>query len=246
MKKVLIGCGVVVLILLIGFGYLAYTLWPNVSRLYDEWSAAIETLDALDSRYPFDTQAQTELDAARFSTMLDVRVALGEYFTGVKQTIDESQGQAEDRAPGWVDSFKLVLDQAAPILPQIATHLEQAAMSPQEFSWHTRVFWGALARVDSGVGTPELEPLRGEYKKFETQYEALRREHPDLEPLRDLLAEVPSDVLVAAGPVLAQDLGRVHRALAVTEVDYFYLQRPEQPETASAPTGPSPETPGPR
>jgi hypothetical protein len=225
MKKVFIGCGVVVLLGLIAIGYLAYRIAPDIQRLNKEWQAAIAVLESLDERFPFDPKAQTELDVARFDQMLDVRLGLGEYLKGLEQQVEElEQAEAEDRGPGFVGTIKEVIGQLSPVLTQFATRLEAASMSWQEFAWHTRVLWGALARIDAGLGNPELDALRGEYKKFDAHYEAVRREQGELPPLKDLLADLPPEALVAAEQVLVRDVGRVHRALVLTEVDHLYMQ----------------------
>lgn len=257
MKKVFIGCGIVVLIGLLGVGYLAFEVWPNVSKVHREWTAAIEQLNALDTQYPFEPRSQAQLDPARFELMLDVRIQLAEYFTAFAAQLDAMQkAQSEDDGPSWIGSLKQFFDQLAPVLTEFATRLKGAGMSPREFAWHTRVLWAVLARVDENLAGPELDELRSRYQKFQERYEAMRRDQPGLVPLKDLLADLPPDALRSAEQVLAKDLGKVNRALAVTDVDHLYMQpvqriedierieplEPVAPET----TAPPPAEPAPR
>src|SRR5262245_50229111 len=107
MKQVLIGCGVIVLLGLLFFGYVAYRLWPNVTNMQEQWATAGEELTALDRDYPFDAQAQVALDPARFERMLDVRVKLADFFTGVGERMEamEQAHEAED-GPGWIGTLQ--------------------------------------------------------------------------------------------------------------------------------------------
>jgi len=231
MKKVLIGCGVAVLLGLLGLGYLAYSVWPNAKHMYEEWTAAIDELNALDEQYPFDPKVQTQLDAARFELMLDTRVTLADYFaTWNAQMEAMKKAQDEDGGPGWIGSIQQVFDQLAPMLTEVANRLKEARMSPQEFAFHTRVMWAVLARVDEGLAGKELESLRGRYTKFEQHYEAMRRDQKRLAPLKDLLAGLPAEVLKSAEQIMARDLTQVSRALAVIDVDHLYLQPIERIE----------------
>jgi hypothetical protein len=257
MKKVFIGCGIAVLLGLLGLGYVLYQLWPNVTKVHREWTAAIEQLNALDAQYPFDAKQQAQLDPARFELMLDVRIELADYFTTFAAQMDAMEkSQAERGGPGWIGSLQQFFDQLAPVLTEFASRLKAAGMSPREFAWHTRVMWAVLKRVDDNLAGPELEELRGRYEKFSERYEAMRREQPELVSLDEyLLANLPPAALKSAEQLMAKDLGRVNRALAVTDVDHLYMQPVQRIEDverieplAPAPgaTQPVPPEPAPR
>ena len=225
MKKVLIGCGVVVLLGLLFFGYVAYRLWPNVTNMQEQWAAAGDELTALERDYPFDVQAQQDLDPARFGRMLDVRVELADYFTGVGERMEAmEQAHGADDGPGWIGTLQGFFDQIAPVLTEVTTRLRSAEMSPQEFAFHNRVMWAVLARVDDNLAGEELEELRGRYKRFEELYETMRKDQPQLLALKDLLAGLPPAAVKSAEQLMAADLTRVSRAIAVTDVDHLYLQ----------------------
>lgn len=225
MKQVLIGCGVVVLLGLLFFGYVAYRLWPNLTNMQGQWAAAGDELTALERDYPFDAQAQQELDPARFDRMLDVRVELADFFTGVGARMEAmEQAQEADDGPGWIVTWQGILDQIAPVLTEVTTRLRSAQMSPQEFAFHNRVMWAVLARVDDNLAGEELEELRGRYTSFEELYEAMRKDQPQLLALKDLLAGLPPAAIKSAEQLMAADIPRVSRAIAVTDVDHLYLQ----------------------
>jgi hypothetical protein len=241
MRKVLIGCGVLVLLALGFAGYVGYRLWPSFTALHQAWSDAMAELDALDERYPFDPAAQTELDTGRFDLMLDLRVRLTDYFADVDASIKDIQRQGEaDDGPGALDRSSRMIAIMTPTVHEFAVRLEDARMGPTEFSWHTRVLWAALSRVDAGVAGPELEPLRGEFGRFREQYDQQARRQAQLRPLDEIVGSVPADLLVQAAEVLALDPERVQRGLAFTEFDFLYLQHPgsvdELMEAASSPS----------
>jgi hypothetical protein len=247
MKKVLIGCGIVVLLVLVGLGYVGKQIWPNVQRAQSEWQAAFDELQALDREHPFDAAQQLQLDAARFEQMLDVRIALAEDFKRFNAEM-EAIGEAheQDEGPGLIDTFKRYIDHVAPLLSDFAARLREVAMGPDEFAWHTRLLWGALARVDNGLGGPGTEVLRDEYSHFEKRYDTLRRDQEGLLPLRDLTAKLPLEALVTAGQVLAKDPARVKRAVAFTDFDHVYMQPLESLEDVERTEAPPPaETPAP-
>jgi len=260
MKQVLIGCGVVVLLGLLFFGYVAYRLWPNVTNMQEQWAAAGDELTALERDYPFDAQAQHELDPARFNLMLDVRVELADYFTGVGERMEAMEEAHEaDDGPSWIGTLQGFFDQIAPVLTEVTTRLRSAQMSTKEFDFHNRVMWAVLARVDDNLAGEELEELRGRYKRFEELYETMRKDQPQLLALKDLLSGLPPAAVKSAEQLMAADIPRVSRAIAVTDVDHLYLQ-PQRfkevepvealppPTRASPPhepaTGPAPEPAG--
>ena len=223
MKKVFIGCGIVVLIALLGVGYLTYAVWPNASKFVQQWMAASDELNALDHEYPFDPRAQTQLDRARFEQMLDVRVQLADYFATF--TAEMEAMKQKDDGPGFIGQLQQVFDQIAPVLTEVAARLREAQMSPQEFAFHTRVMWGVLARVDSNLTGENLKDLRGRYTKFKDDYEKLQHdERNQLAKLDDLLASLPPEALKTAEEIMARDPDRISHALAMTEIDHLYMQ----------------------
>ncbi|HVQ24851.1 MAG TPA: hypothetical protein VMV01_06730 [Planctomycetota bacterium] len=226
MKKVFIGCGIVVFIALLAGGYLVWGVWPSMSRLVEQWMAAADELDALDREYPFDPHAQEQLDPARFEQMLDVRVELADYFATFTAQMEAMKQEHEGQdAPGVIGQLRQVFDQIAPVLTEVAARLREAKMSPQEFSFHTRVMWGVLARVDSNLAGNELDALRGRYSKFKADYDTLQRdERNHFEKLDLLLASLPPEALKTAEQIMARDPARISRALSMTDIDPLYMQ----------------------
>jgi hypothetical protein len=231
MRKVLIGCGVLVLLAMGFIGYAGYRLGPSVSGWHKAWVEAVGELNTLDTLHPFDSAGRTQLDAERFEIMLDVRVRLADYFASVNESLRgiETDGKQDD-GPGWFELSSSLLETLTPMLHEFAVRLENAGMGPTEFSWHTRVLWAALARVDAGVAGPELEPLRGEYARFRENYEKQAHHQDGMLPLDELVRGVPPELLVQAAAVMARDPALVRRGLAVTDFDYIYLQQPKRIE----------------
>jgi len=254
MKKVFIGCGIVVLIALLAGGYLTYAVWPNASKFVQQLIAASDELNALDREYPFDPHVQTGLDPARFEQMLDVRVELADYFATFTAQMEATKQQQEaEGGPGFIGQLQQVFDQLAPVLSEVVARLREAQMSPQEFAFHTRVMWGVLARVDSNLTGENLKELRGRYTKFKEDYETLQRdEHNRLEKLDSLLATLPPEALKTAEEIMARDPARISHALAMTEIDHLYMQpqriqdmRGGAPAMKPGPAEPAPAEPAP-
>ena len=131
MKKLLIGCGVLVLLLLSGVGYIYYQMWPYVVAA-DE---AKEGLVRLEDRFPFDAEAQSLLDAERFATSLEIRIRIGRELADSVSALQASAPTANFDDLGFFDKIGVFKDMAgsvvelvSSILPVIVGHLEQASM----------------------------------------------------------------------------------------------------------------------
>jgi hypothetical protein len=181
MKKLFIGCGIIVVLILGGVGFILYQVWPQMRDLQTQWTVAFERIESVDREYPFDPLAQTELDAPRFAQSLDVRAAIADKLIAAGKRIDELAKQHHnDEGVGVFDMLRGFFQTTTTILPDFAAHLEEARMSWREFAWHTRLLWACLYRVDAGVGPPELEPLRGSYERLKENYARAQRESKEL------------------------------------------------------------------
>ena len=225
MKKLFIGCGIVVLLLLGGLMFLAYEFGPDIRALQTQAKAALASINALQTAHPFDAAAQSSLDAERFQVALDVRAQLADDLVQLGNAMEDLQRKEDSGESdlGWRGMAHQMLGSVTGIMPRFAERLTTAQMSWPEFAWYTRVLWSVLYRVDIGVGEPGLEPLRGSYTTFKTKYDALRRDQKGLPELRDLLGEFPPAVLSAAAEVMGTDLQLVKQGLRVPEVEHLYM-----------------------
>jgi hypothetical protein len=234
MKKLFIGCGIVLLLLLCGVGYIVYQILPDVRDLQARMEAAAALLASLETSHPFDPLAQTQLDAPRFALALDVRAGLADDFAAMEDERQELMKRHDrDEDFGALDVVKGMVRTMAPMMERFASRLQQAQMSWPEFSWHTRLMWDCLLRLDAGVGPAELEPLRGAYADFLASYDRARKDldlEGELPPLPDLIGTFPTPLLNEASALLAQDLDRVQRGLRVRDFDHFFMQPKGKPE----------------
>jgi hypothetical protein len=229
MKKLFIGCGILVLLILGVLGYAVYQVYPDAKEWQSRWTTAIAQLEVLDQSHPFEAAAQTELDNQRFVQVLDLRVELVEYLRGTLQDLESVGAEGEDGEElGVIETFKVFFraTREPPIV--FSERLTTAGMGPTEFSWHTKVLWACLRRVDQGAGEPGLSELRGRFDEFETFYEKQRKHNDDLPVLSDLIGEVPQAVIAQASAILISDIQRVHDGLYAPELDHLYLMLPIQ------------------
>lgn len=229
MKKLFIGCGILVLLFVGVLGYGAYQLYPDYEVLQERWTMAIGQFEQLERTYPFEAEAQSQLDSPRFADVLDMRVEMAEYLRETVRSLDAAFGEDETGEDlGMIESFRMLLraTREPPIV--FADHLATAAMGPTEFSWYTRVLWACLRRVDQGAGEAELGDLRGTFEDFETFYAGQRQQNNELPPLNEVIGSIPAAVVAQASIVLASDVERVRDGLSSLEFDYLYLLLPIQ------------------
>jgi|GEM_PF-1652071 len=226
MKKLFIGCGIVVLLLLGGAGFLAWRFWGAVRDIQIQADAAIVRLNELSTTHPFDAAAQAHLDPERFARALDVRARIGDDVSRVREQLDEMQRKEDSGETdlGVLELMELTLRAFAPLVPGFADRLIAAEMSWPEFAWHSRVLWATLYRASLGFGSPALEPLRDAWPAFKETYERTAREAHGLPPIRDLVGEFPPVVLSDAEAVMLADLDRVRAGLRATEFEHLFMR----------------------
>ncbi len=225
MKKLFIGCGIVVLLLLGAAGFLVWRFWPEIRSMHEQAEASIARLNELEVAHPFDPAAQAHLDTVRFARALDLRVDLCDDLVRMGEEMDELKRKVDSGESdlGVFEVVSLQLRALADVLPHFAGRLAAAEMSWPEFAWHTRVLWATLYRVSLGVGSPSLEPLRDDYARFKDAYERAARESEGLPPLRDLIGQFPPAVLSEAETVMLTDLGRVRAGLRVLDLEHVFM-----------------------
>jgi len=236
MKKLFIGCGILVLLILGALGYVAYQVYPDASVGQERMVAALVQLKQLDQTHPFESEAQTQLDGQRFVQVLETRVNQTEYLRGLIDDLESLSDDVEDDEElGLIDSIKLfirgakrsflLMGEAAGVFAENPAELE---MGPSEFAWHTKVIWACLRRVDQGAGEPGLEELRGRFEEFEEFYMKQRQSNDDMPVLDALIGDIPAAVIAQASVVLASDIERVRLGLFAPELDHLYLLMPVQ------------------
>jgi hypothetical protein len=220
MKRIFIGCGIVVLLLLGGIGFLAWRFWPHMQDFKAKTEQAAARLSALNVSAPFDPSAIASLDAGRFAAALDLRAQICDDLKGANERL--SKLQDKDADIGMLAGMQLTITELGDMTPRFAERLEAAHMSWPEFAWHTRLFWSVLQRVGLGAGDPRLTELSGAYKHLDEVYEQ-EREHAELPQLKDLIGDFPPGLISDAGAVMATDVARVRASLGMAEGEKFFM-----------------------
>jgi len=224
MKKILIGCGVVLLLVVGGLGYVAYVLAGDVKAVMVAIDRATSELERLDERYAYDERTAT-LDTQGFLRMLDVREVLAERMQEVGTELEAYAGAAADDGPGLLDMAKWVLRTAPDLLGSFTRALEAERMGPTEFGAYTRIMWIALRRIDASAD--DVSTLRGLYGDHKELYEReTDRNYPDALPFDELLGDAPHPVVEAATEILRAHADRVREVLRYTTLDPFFMLMP--------------------
>jgi hypothetical protein len=220
MKKIFIGCGIVVLLLLGCIAVLAWQLWPDFKDFRHKNDDAVARLNALVVSAPFDPAGLASLDTARFARALDLRAQICEDLKGVNDRLGKLY--APEAKPGPFESMKTTFRELGSMMPRYADRLEAAHMSWPEFAWHTRLFWAVLQRASIHAGVAQLEHLGGDYARLETIYDK-QREKTDLPPLKDLIGEFPPAIIAQASEVMVTDVDRVQSSLGMLEGERIFM-----------------------
>jgi hypothetical protein len=219
MRKLFIGCGVVVALLLAGLGYVTWRMYPAAKQFYEQYTLAIQELEKLDAEHPFDPQAQSRLDTVRFASMLEVRRSVTAEIQETNAALDRVR---RENKVGLIGQMTQTLDAFSSVLPIYVERMRDIQTGPSEFSWHCRLLWTVLARVDAGAADPELDPLKNQYTRFKDTYDRMAREQK-WQLLSERLGEFPPALVLEASHVIASDVGLVQAGLELPELDLYYL-----------------------
>jgi hypothetical protein len=236
MKKIFIGCGILVVLLLGALGYLAYKVAPHVKDSVARFERFGTEITVLEESFPFE-QTPGELDTQRFASALDLRVDLKARFQQMEGDFDEYGEQLEEEDTGFFDMLDVLagaMGRFYPLLDDVPSLLREAHMGPSEYTHHCRVLWAALQQVDAGAGGVALEPLEGEFDRFRGAYGQMRKQDEDeWPPLSELLGEFDPQVLEQARAMLAVDTDRVLAGMVDTEFEAIYMKFGEYMRNAS-------------
>ena len=226
MKKLLIGCGCLVLLVLGAGAWFVMQLAPGFTQMQDGVADAAMRMHALDHAHPFDPDSQEELDAERFATALDVRI-------GLKDDYERWEAKMEALDPGdGAEAFKNLIAAATGAMELMAeqfalvpTALEGTAMSPKEFVFHSKVLWATLDSIGAGAGGDAFDSdLRGQYDIMVGAYGEIRQSDPNLPTSFDaLVGEVAPGLVITARQVLASDPLRAESAIAQPGMEVLLL-----------------------
>jgi len=227
MKKIFIGCGILVALLLGALGYLTYKVYPLVKDSIGRFERFGIEIAALEESYPFD-ESNDDLDTERFASALDLRVDLKARFRAMDSEFDEYGEQLEQEDTGVLDMLDVLVGAMArfyPILDDVPRLLGEAQMGPAEYTYHCRVLWAALQQIGAGAGGVELEPLQAEFDRFRGAYGQIRKQNEEeWPPLNELIGDFDPTVIEKAKIIMATDTDRVLAGMVDAEFEAIYMK----------------------
>ena len=208
MKKLLIGCGILFLLVVGVLGYVAYQIAPTFMDYYDTMTESAVALDELDRTYPYDPDTATEFQPERFELALGLRERILAALTDIPRMIET----AESGDMGVFEAVNAVLGTLGATYGSIVTNLSESGMSGSEFSHHMLTYWAAASSAAAGGADAEaLAPLVEEYERLRGLYDQVREDAPELEPFEDQLSHVHEALVTGASALLAEHVAVVPR-----------------------------------
>ncbi len=154
MKKVLIGCGIMLLLMVVAVVGIGIFGVRKISQYGDSLAQAQESLTALEQDFAFDIPAEdVSMDPDRFHSYLATRQALVDRTRQVR-LVDLLTTAEEGQQPPAIsvgDVFNLV-GEIPKLMQSYADTLRAAEMSPEEYAWYAmetlKAVRGAAERGD--------------------------------------------------------------------------------------------------
>ena len=200
MKKLLIGCGILVLLFLGALGFLGYKLYPSAREMYDSIQSSTVAMEELDRRFPYDPQTADSFDQESFAEALAMRTEL----RGQMHLVSEIIEGAEHEDAGVLDSMAQVFSALSDAIDRLIVTLNSGSMGPTEFSHHMLTYWAAASSAAAGGGdASELASLIKEFETFKVLYSKKRDMREDMLPLEQRLSEVDEALTAGARAYLA-------------------------------------------
>ena len=163
MKKFLLGCLVLILIIAGVGGFLIYKgvgMAKEVAKGMEQTQARVAQLN---QQYPFTPPADGVVSAARLDAFLEVEAGTGDQTKEIQQKLDgEKAGVREAFRTGMALATSLGMSEE-----KIAA-LEEHQMSPGEFNWTLRQVVGTL-QSDAANEDPALQPIAASLQEAAAQ-----------------------------------------------------------------------------
>ena len=164
MKKLLVCCGVVFLLLVLVLGYFGYKGASFVMGTAKEFEAIGRRIEALNAAHPFTAREGQLLDGERLDAWLNV----------TRQNEADSQKLVEQlngkERVGW-EEINLAQNQMFDLLRAHIRKLEEARMSPAEYGWiHNQI--DATLRSQEAAQHPDLASVAQLYQNMQSKQNA--------------------------------------------------------------------------
>ncbi len=148
MKKVLMGCGITSLIILIIVVYGGYRLYRFAQDIGLQVKSVNERYETLDVQIPFTEPDDGLILPNRFDLWIQLRMGLSEQINGM---VDSIGGFS-------IDTIFQIREQTFEMADLFAASLETVSMSPSEYLWITRQVVGVLNSGDA-LANPQMSEM---------------------------------------------------------------------------------------
>jgi hypothetical protein len=148
MKKVLVGCGIAFLIVLMIGGYFGYRVYRFASDVGHQVKNVKERYETLNTQIPFEKPDNGLISSDRFGTWLNLRLDLIEDMSEITDSLEKFS----------IGSVLKIKDRSIELAHAFAEALETVSMSPDEYMWITHQVIGVLNSGDARAN-PQLHPL---------------------------------------------------------------------------------------
>ncbi len=215
MKKILIGCGILVLLVLVAFGVMAFVFADDFKAMGQEMISSATTMVELEDQHPFTEPASAdEFNSDRFLTSLSVR---SEIMSNMA-VLGERFERLESEELGFFDKIKegmaAASDASTGLYKGVGDALSDNGMAPSEFVYHTKVLWASLKSIDAGLGDTSLEAYRNVFTKANTETATQLKFQPGTpESLEAFSANIKPDIVEEAVAALGNNVGLLEQGL---------------------------------
>lgn len=228
MKKLLIGCGVIALLLVGGVSFVAWKLWPAAQEFMQSLEVVVDSMEELNDDYPYDPELRTDFDVERFADALVLRGALRGEFSDLANQV---QALENDEELSFIERTAKGLRLIRTPFTAATTLLTDARMGPAEFVHHMLTYWSAARSAHDGLGDQvALAGVRARYEALADFHEQARQENPELPRLTKLLEPVSPAQTEGARGYLEQhrDVGELSNLDLLVEMMLLQLGNPNQ------------------
>jgi len=190
MKKVLMGCGIAFLIVLIIVAYVGYRVYRFTHDVVIDVKNIREQYHALNVQIPFDKPNDDLISSDRFDIWIKLRVGLSEEMDDIINTIEHFS----------IESISRIREQTFEMADLFAESLETVFMSPAEYIWITRQAAGVLNSGEARAN-PEMDDLITVFDELQEDFGSANNE----QKIRSLEVPVTNSQIIRTCKLLLEN-----------------------------------------
>jgi hypothetical protein len=157
-KKLLIGCGLITLFLIIVVSGLAIYITMKVKDVQHSWKVALEKIDVLEDKYPFALPDEGAIDLEKFEEYLVIRNSISTEFSANPTINKLTNSSAKVEDIGFFEIAGLATSFAPTIIEEFADLLDDSQMPPSEYAFYVRVAYSTVSE-GSTSGDKDMDEI---------------------------------------------------------------------------------------